>query len=248
MLKTQTDIHEWAGRIDKIIAENRLFARCQMIAPINPEKNAHSHFEILLGVRDENGNIIVPDKFIPAVERCQRMPDIDRWIVENVFSWILSHKSQFDEIGGFAINLSGQSLNSEEFLSFLKTGLSREGIPADKITFEVTETVAAGSLVFTKRFIKEIKQFGCKFSLDDFGTGYSSYSYLKSLDVDYLKIDGSFVKDIVQNQTDVVMVNSMNEIAHSLQLETIAEYVEKYGYSCCVEKYRRGLCARLGHS
>ena len=225
-LKMQTDIHEWAGRIDRIFSEKRLFARCQMIAPIDPQKNNHSHYEILLGVRDEVGKIIVPDKFIPAVERCQRMPEIDQWIVEHVFGWIMENRACFDKIGGFAINLSGQSLNSEEFLSFLKDRLSMQDVPAEKITFEVTETVAAGSLVFTKRFIKEIKHFGCKFSLDDFGTGYSSYSYLKSLDVDYLKIDGSFIKDIENSLTDQVMVNSMNEIAHSLELETIAEYVE----------------------
>lgn len=225
-LKTQTDIHEWAGRIDRIFSEKRLFARCQMISPIHPEKNSHSHYEILLGVRDESGNIIPPDNFIPAVERCQRMPEIDRWVVENVFEWIVQNRESFEKIGGFAINLSGQSLNSEEFLNFLKNRLAIQDIPPEKITFEVTETVAAGSLVFTKRFIKEIKQFGCKFSLDDFGTGYSSYSYLKSLDVDYLKIDGAFIKDIVNSPTDVVMVNSMNEIAHSLELETIAEYVE----------------------
>lgn len=225
-LKLQTDIHEWAGRIDRIFAENRLFARCQMIAPINPDKNTHSHYEILLGVRDDDGKIIPPDSFIPAVERCQRMPEIDRWIVENVFAWIVDNRRYFDSIGGFAINLSGQSLNSEDFLNFLKDRLSLQDIPPEKITFEVTETVAAGSLVFTKRFIKEIKHFGCKFSLDDFGTGYSSYSYLKSLDVDYLKIDGSFIKDIANSPTDMVMVNSMNEIAHSLEMETIAEYVE----------------------
>ncbi len=226
VLKAQTDIHEWAGRIDRIFAQNRLFARCQMISPIDPEKNNHFHYEILLGVRDEDGSVIPPDKFIPAVERCQRMPEIDRWVVENVFAWILANSSDFDKIGGFAINLSGQSLNSEEFLNFLKDRLAVQDIPGEKITFEVTETVAAGSLVFTKRFIKEIKQFGCKFSLDDFGTGYSSYSYLKSLDVDYLKIDGAFVKDITNSPTDRVMVNSMNEIARSLNMETIAEYVE----------------------
>jgi diguanylate cyclase (GGDEF)-like protein len=225
-LKTQMDIHEWAGRIDRIFAEKRLFARCQMIAPIDTEKNDHSHYEILLGVRGEDGKIIPPDNFIPAVERCQRMPEIDRWVVENVFGWIVDNRESFDKIGGFAINLSGQSLNSEEFLNYLKDRLMVQDVPAEKITFEVTETVAAGSLVFTKRFIKEIKHFGCKFSLDDFGTGYSSYSYLKSLDVDYLKIDGSFIKDIANSPTDVVMVNSMNEIAHSLELETIAEYVE----------------------
>lgn len=225
-LKAQSTIHEWTGRIDRIFAEKRLFARCQMIAPIFPEKNDHSHYEILLGVRDEDGKIIPPDSFIPAVESIQRMPEIDRWVVETVFTWIVENRESFDKIGGFAINLSGQSLNSEDFLDFLKDRLLLKDIPAEKITFEVTETVAAGSLAFTKRFIKEIKYFGCKFSLDDFGTGYSSYAYLKSLDVDYLKIDGSFIKDIADSPTDVVMVNSMNEIAHSLEMETIAEYVE----------------------
>ena len=225
-LKTQTNLHEWTGRIDRIFAENRLFARCQMIAPIFPEKNSHSHYEILLGVRGEDGNIIPPDNFIPAVERCKRMPEIDRWIVNHVFTWVVDNRSSFDKIGGFAINLSGQSLNSEEFLTFLKERLSVQDVPADKITFEVTETVAASNLAFTKRFIAEIKQFGCKFSLDDFGTGYSSYSYLKSLDVDYLKIDGAFIKDIASSPTDVVMVNSMHVIAQSLEMETIAEYVE----------------------
>jgi len=107
-LKMQTDIHEWAGRIDHIFADNRLFARCQMIAPIHPERNSHSHYEILLGVRDDDGKIIPPDSFIPAVERCQRMPEVDLWIVENVFTWIVDNRRCFDEIGGFAINLSGQ--------------------------------------------------------------------------------------------------------------------------------------------
>ncbi len=236
-LKAQTDIHEWAGRIDRIFSENRLFARCQMIAPINPEKNTHSHYEILLGVIDEVGKIIIPDKFIPAVERCQRMPEIDRWIVTHVFEWIVQNPDHFAKIGGFAINLSGQSLNSEDFLAFLKDRLAENDVPAEKITFEVTETVAAGNLVFTKRFIKEIKQFGCKFSLDDFGTGYSSYSYLKSLDVDYLKIDGSFIKDIVNSPTDQVMVTSMNEIAHSLELETIAEYVENMAIHAILKEF-----------
>ena len=225
-LKLQTNIHEWAGRIDRIFAENRLFARCQMIARIDSGNNNLSHYEILLGVLDEDGNIIVPDKFIPAVERCQRMPEIDRWVVEHVFTWIIENRACFDKISGFAINLSGQSLNSEDFLAFLKDRLSRQDVPTEKITFEITETVAAGSFAFTKRFIDEVKQFGCKFSLDDFGTGYSSYAYLKRLDVDYLKIDGSFIKDIANSPTDRVMVNSMNVIARSLGLETVAEYVE----------------------
>lgn len=225
-IKAQTGMHEQVGRIDQIFAENRLFVRCQKIEAINPDKSAHSHYETLLGIKDESGNIIAPGDFLPAVEHCRRMPEIDRWMIDAVFYWMQQHKSFFAGIGGFAINLSGQSLNSEEFLENLLRRLTDCDLPLHKITFEVTETVASDNLIFTETFISQIKHFGCKFSLDDFGTGYSSYSYLKSLDVDYLKIDGSFIKEIAHSPTDVAMVKSMNEIAHSLGLETIAEYVE----------------------
>lgn len=224
--KLQNKVHEWAGQIDSVLSENRLFIRCQMIASIDPDKNDHTHYEILMGIRDTNGNIVPPDHFIPAAERCNRMPEIDQWMIRNVFNWIEKNRNYFDQMNGFSINLSGQSINSEEFLAFLKDLLVTSNVPPQKLTFEITETVAADSLVYVKKFIKQIKQFGCKFSLDDFGSGYSSYAYLKSLNVDYLKIDGAFVKDIANNKADVAIVKSMNEIAHSLGMETIAEYVE----------------------
>ncbi|WP_140912160.1 DUF1631 family protein [Methylomonas koyamae] len=225
-LRYQEKLHEWIGRIDKVFAENRLFARCQMIAGTDPVTASHLHYEILLGVTGEDGNVIAPDHFIPAVERCQRMPEIDQWVVSNVFDWIGNNRELFNRIDGFSINLSGQSINSEDFLEFLKSVLAAGSVPCEKITFEITETVAAENLGFTKKFIGAIKQFGCKFSLDDFGSGYSSYSYLKNLNVDYLKIDGAFVKDMHNNKADVAIVKSMNEIAHSMGLQTIAEYVE----------------------
>jgi diguanylate cyclase (GGDEF)-like protein len=225
-LKSQYNAHEWVGRINQVFAENRLFLRCQKIAAINPEKGRHTHYEILLGIKDEQGNTIPPDDFIPAVERCQRMSEVDQWVVLNVFDWIENNQDIFDELDGFSINLSGESMNSEDFLQFLKETLTLCNVPLEKITFEITETVAADSFEFVQSFIKKIKRFKCKFSLDDFGSGYSSYSYLKSLDVDYLKIDGIFVKDMVTNSTDVAIVKSMNEIGHSLNMQTIAEYVE----------------------
>ncbi|QPK65182.1 DUF1631 family protein [Methylomonas sp. LL1] len=225
-LKRQNKLYEWIGHIDNVLSQNRLFIRCQRIAPVDQTRQTHQHYEILLGVRDDADNIIPPDHFIPAVERCKRMPEIDEWIIRNVFIWIEQNRQDFINMDGFSINLSGQSINSEEFLEFLRDFLASSTIPLDKITFEITETVAAESLAFTKRFIQAIKQFGCKFSLDDFGSGYSSYSYLKNLSVDYLKIDGAFVKDIANNKADIAIVKSMNEIAHSLGLKTIAEYVE----------------------
>lgn len=225
-LKRQNKIYEWIGNIDKVFSEKRLFLRCQMITAVDETSASHQHYEILLGIKDENDNIIPPDHFIPAVERCKRMPEIDQWVITNVLLWIENNKNYFDKIDGFAINLSGQSINSEEFLEFLKGVLESTAVPTNKLIFEVTETVAAESFYLTNSFIKAIKQFDCKFSLDDFGSGYSSYSYLKNLNIDYLKIDGAFVKDILNNKADIAIVKSMNEIAHSLGLATIAEYVE----------------------
>ncbi|AMK79163.1 hypothetical protein A1342_08080 [Methylomonas methanica] len=225
-LKRQNKIYEWIGNIDKVFSENRLFLRCQMITAVDETSASHQHYEILLGIKDENDNIIPPDHFIPAVERAKRMPEIDQWVITNVLMWIENNRNYFDNIDGFAINLSGQSINSEEFLGFLKGILESTSVPTNKLVFEVTETVAAESFYLTNSFIKAIKQFDCKFSLDDFGSGYSSYSYLKNLNIDYLKIDGAFVKDILNSKADIAIVKSMNEIAHSLGLATIAEYVE----------------------
>lgn len=225
-LKNQNKLYEWIGHIDNVFSKNRLFLRCQLIVPIRQDQKRRQHYEILLGVKDEAGNIISPDQFIPAVERCKRMPEIDQWIIKKVFNWIEQNRNDFNKMDGFSINLSGQSINSEEFLEFLNQLLESSNVPSEKITFEITETVAAENIFFTKKFINKIKQFSCKFSLDDFGSGYSSYSYLKNLNVDYLKIDGAFVKDIVNNKADIAIVKSMNEIAHSLGLKTIAEYVE----------------------
>ncbi len=225
-LQSQFDEREWVGRINQVLAEDRLFLRCQKIAAINQEPGRLAHYEILLGIKDEKGNTIFPDDFIPAVERCQRMSEVDRWVVLSVFDWIRNNQKVFTSLDGFSINLSGESISSEEFLKFLKQTLSTCNIPLEKITFEITETVAANSFQFVQKFIKEIKRFKCKFSLDDFGSGYSSFSYLKRLKVDYLKIDGIFVKDILNSSTDAAIVASMNEIAHFLRLETTAEYVE----------------------
>ncbi|MCQ8103991.1 DUF1631 family protein [Methylomonas sp. SURF-2] len=225
-LQYQNKLLEWIGQIDTVFSDDRLFARCQMIAPIEADKESHIHYEILLGIKDEEGNIIPPDHFIPAVERSKRMHEVDMWVVNTVFDWIEKNRLSFDSMDGFSINLSGQSLNSEEFLQFLQTLLEAAMFPVEKLVFEITETVASENLAFTKKFINAIKTFGCKFSLDDFGSGYSSYAYLKNLNVDFLKIDGAFVKELATNKADLAIVKSMNEIAHSLNLKTIAEYVE----------------------
>lgn len=225
-LKMQARQMDWAGRIDRLLAEERLCVRCQLIAPIFPGRDSHSHYEILLGIRNEEGDVVSPYDFVVAAERWKRISEIDRWQVSSVFDWIRRHRPRFDAMGGFSINLSGQSINSLDFLDFLQEELAGADWPLGKITFEVTETAAIGEFGQAEKFIRQIRRHGCKFSLDDFGSGSSSYGYLKNLRVDYLKIDGSFVKDLATSAIDYAMVKSMNEIGHSLGMKTIAEYVE----------------------
>jgi diguanylate cyclase (GGDEF)-like protein len=225
-LKKQQVLMNWAGRLDRLLEENQLFARCQMIAPLFPVRDAHVHFEILLGVRDEEGRVVSPFELILAAEQWQRISEIDSWQILAVFGWIRQNPESFAKIGGFSINLSGQSLLSESFLAFLREQLEAAEFQRDKIIFEITETAAIENYGPIDKFMRQIRRYGCKFSLDDFGSGYSSYAYLKNMRVDYLKIDGAFVKELATNPADYAMVKSMNEVAHSLGMKTIAEFVD----------------------
>ncbi|NJD08765.1 MAG: DUF1631 family protein [Methylococcaceae bacterium] len=224
-LDTHAKALEWAGRIDQALSDHRLFSRCQEIRPIGVGDDA-SHYEVLLGVLTEQGEQMPPAPFIAAAERWQRMPDVDRQQVEAVFQWIDQNPQRFAELGGFSINLSGQSVNSLEFLQYLHGRLDSARFALEKIIFEITETAAIAEFNQAETFIRQIRRYGCRFSLDDFGSGFSSYSYLKNLKVDYLKIDGSFVRELATSATDYAMVKSMTEIGHSLGLKIVAEYVE----------------------
>ncbi|HEY9097657.1 MAG TPA: DUF1631 family protein [Thiobacillus sp.] len=225
-LQTQESLMVWAGRIDSFLNGQGLHLRCQQVMPLGVDDTSLPYYEILLGIEDENGDEINPMHFIPAVERLQRAHEIDIWVIRNVFAWIASHRDKFDALGGFAINLSATSLSSPEVIEFLKEVLPASDFPTRKITFEITETAAIGSYGAAQDFIRDIRRYGCKFALDDFGSGFTSYSHLKNLRTDSLKIDGSFVKDMLNNPGDYAMVKSMNDIAHSLGLKTVAEYVE----------------------
>ena len=225
-LETQESLMVWAGRIDSFLNGKGLHLRCQHVMPLNTEAGLQPYYEILLGIEDEEGRDINPMHFIPAVERLQRAHEIDIWVIRKVFEWIGTNRKQFDALGGFAINLSAMSLSSPEVIRFLHTALQASDFPATKLTFEITETAAIGSYGAAQDFIREIRRYGCKFALDDFGSGFTSYAHLKNLRTDSLKIDGSFVKDMLNNPGDYAMVKSMNDIGHSLGLRTVAEYVE----------------------
>jgi EAL domain-containing protein (putative c-di-GMP-specific phosphodiesterase class I) len=169
--------------------------------------------------------IIPPFKFIAAAERFHLMQQVDRWVVSEALGFIGAHQTEFQH-DVFSINLSGQSISSNEFIEFLLAEIANSGVPADQLCFEVTETAAIANLKNASRMILELGKLGCKFSLDDFGSGLSSFAYLKNLNADYLKIDGGFIKDVLMDSADAAMVESINQIGHVMGLETIAEYVE----------------------
>jgi EAL domain-containing protein (putative c-di-GMP-specific phosphodiesterase class I) len=226
-LLSQESLMDWAGRLDAFLNnDGDLHLRCQQVIPIGAGTSLLPYYEILLGIESEVGLMIEPAHFILAVERLQRAHEVDIWVMRKVFEWIGVNRSSFASMGGFAINLSATSLSNPEVMRYLQKVLPGSDFPTDKIIFEITESAAIESYGAAQDFIREIRRYGCKFSLDDFGSGFTSYAHLKNLRTDTLKIDGSFVKDMLQNSGDYAMVKSMNDIGHSLGLRTVAEYVE----------------------
>jgi diguanylate cyclase (GGDEF)-like protein/PAS domain S-box-containing protein len=216
---------QWAARINAALEEGRFELYRMTIQPLQ-KVEAGAHYELLLRMRDENGRMVSPDQFISAAERYGITPNIDRWVIENAFRWLVSEADERERLELCAINLSGQSLGDDKFLPFVIEQFQKSGIDARKICFEITETAAVANFSQANRFIKALKELGCKFSLDDFGTGLSSFGYLKHFPVDFLKIDGSFVREILRDPIDREMVRSINEIGHLTGKLTIAEFAE----------------------
>jgi diguanylate cyclase (GGDEF)-like protein len=224
-LALRTGVMEWVAQIDRALDENRLLLNYQRIVPI-AATNAPPQFEFLLTMLDDEGNKIAPADFIHAAETYNRMTAIDRWVIHNALEWLASRGNEVDALGHFSINLSGHSLNDEGFADYVLEELTRSPVPTSKICFEITETAAIANLDQAVEFMNRMKIIGCHFALDDFGTGLSSYSYLRNLPVDYLKIDGVFVKDLDRSPGDFAVVKSINEIGHVMGKLTIAEFVE----------------------
>ncbi len=216
---------QWAARINNALEEDRFELFRQTIQPLQAAEEG-AHYEILLRMRDENGGIISPGLFIEAAERYGITPNIDRWVIRSAFRWLVSEADERERLALCSINLSGQSFGDEKFLPFVIDQFQMSGIDATKICFEITETAAIASYSQANRFINALKELGCKFALDDFGTGLSSFGYLKHFPVDFLKIDGSFVKEILHDPIDREMVRSINEIGHLTGKKTIAEFAE----------------------
>ncbi len=226
-IKSQEGNVEWILILKKAIQENRFEMYAQPIHPLSPiEYNKpFSHYELLIRLNDEKGKPISTEEFVTAAEYYSMMPAIDRWVIRNVFRQISSIPLQ-KPMPVFAVNLSGQSLNDAAFLDFVLTEIKSSGVDPRMLCFEITEQVAVDDLSLVNKFISTLKALGSSFSLDDFGTGYSSFGYLRSLDVDYLKIDGSFVKNIANDVVAKEMVSSISQLGHTMNLKIIAEYVE----------------------
>jgi diguanylate cyclase (GGDEF)-like protein len=216
----------WAQMLEESLSKNNFKLYCQKIYTLQKESDQF-RYEILLRALDDKGMILEPNKFIPAAERYKMMPAVDRWVISNSLGLLNSFwKNLQVRQNLWSINISGQSFRDETFLDFIVSSLQNLAIPPACICFEITETAAIGNLIAAQRLIQSLHELGCTIALDDFGSGLSSFTYLKNLNVDYLKIDGLIVKDIVENNISLAMVKAIQDVAGALQIKTVGEYAE----------------------
>ncbi|AWL13359.1 uncharacterized protein HMF8227_02911 [Saliniradius amylolyticus] len=219
----ETELH-WVSLINEALEDDNFELFYQHYHPLNDLAHGH-YYEILLRMNTKEG-LGSPASFLPAAERYNLTAQVDRWVIEHFFRWLSDNPQHLAHLERANINLSGQSLGDKELRLFVLNAFEKYGIPYRKICFEITESMAIIKMDETLQFIRTFRKLGCTFALDDFGSGFSSYGYLKNLPVNYVKIDGSFVKDMLTDKVDMAMVRSIQEVAKAMDMETVAEFVE----------------------
>jgi Amt family ammonium transporter len=216
----------WIQHFDKAINRDELVLYAQPIISLAKDKPKRTSLEVLVRMLDDDGSIIPPNAFLPAVERYDRAYKLDRWIIERVFQYISADRKYAQNFTKISINLSGQSVAEDELLPFIQEKTREYEIDSRRICFEITETAAIANLRTAIDLIEQLKADGFLFALDDFGSGLSSFAYLKTLPVDFLKIDGIFIKDMHTDKVNYAMVKAIHDMSVVLEKQTIAEYVE----------------------
>ena len=219
---------DWVRRLRLALENDRFVLHAQAIGALQAHAEEGLHMEVLLRLREEDGQLVAPGIFIPAAEHYGMMPSIDRWVIRHTLQALAQHQRTpgARPLHTCAINLSGTSLGDDSLLKYIRTTLTESGLNPALLCFEITETSAISHLPNAVRLMKELQQLGCRFALDDFGAGMSSFTYLKHLPVNYLKIDGAFVNDMLQDPTSRAMVEMIHRIGHVMGKQTIAEFAE----------------------
>jgi diguanylate cyclase (GGDEF)-like protein len=216
-----------AQSLGALLDAGRLVLRRHAVGGVSEAGEAKPHFEVLPAIRGDDGEAVEVSRELTAqAESDGRMVDVDRWVIESTLAWMKRNRRAVIRSGGYAINLSGATLEQEGLLDYVVGQLTESAVPPAKVIFEVTESVAIDRLSNAVEFIRTLRDYGCRFSIDDFGAGHATFSYLKTLPVDFVKIDAMFVRDLAENEADYAMVKSINEIAHLLGKQTIAESAE----------------------
>jgi diguanylate cyclase (GGDEF)-like protein/PAS domain S-box-containing protein len=223
---TRTGELDWFSRLQKALTEDRFVLYAQRIASIQENGGGYESVEVLIRLKDDEGKIVAPMAFIPAAERYGLMPSIDRWVISKALAMHAGFARHYKLPARFSINLSGASMADASLVDFVRQELKTHRVSPDLVCFEITETAAVGNFDVAVQLIHSLRKLGCRFALDDFGAGMSSFTYLKRLPVDYVKIDGAFVKDMSKDAVDFAMVEAIHNIAHRMGLRTVAEFVQ----------------------
>lgn len=233
MIEHRESIH-WVAEVDRALDGGQLRLRCQPIVPLQTAHDLRPHYEVLLGVTNTLHEPLSIAHFISAAERYKRMRAVDRWVARTVIEWIAEHRAFMTRFHNFAVNLSGQTASDPTFVDFVREHFRRHAVDPAWVSFEITETAAVADLSVSSGILRDLKALGCHTALDDFGSGLASYSYLRALPVDWVKIDGAFVRRIGADRNDFAVVKSINDMGHILGKRTIAEYVADSEILRCV--------------